>query len=145
METKHFQGPGFVMEVPTDWFISSSPQFQAVFLSPPTADGLRANLTVSMRPVEADVTVLAVAQATGEAQAAEYPQYEVLEEIDYTQQGGSGFLRRYRWRNDDGPLVQTQAFFLVAQMLFTLTGTARDTIADDAQPIFNAMIDSFRV
>lgn len=144
---KHFQGPGFVMHVPTDWFVSSTPQFQALFISPQDEAGSRGNLSVSMRPLEEDVTAHAVAETTRQSQADAYTDYEVLDEIDFTEQGGAGLMRRYRWydANQDAVIGQMQAFFVVGQMLFTLTATAREAQFAHYQPLFEDMVESFRI
>lgn len=51
MEFKQFKGPGFETMIPTDWFISSSPQFQAIFTAPKKAGHGVANLMIRMEQV----------------------------------------------------------------------------------------------
>lgn len=51
-----FIGPSFVLDIPTDWFALSSPQYQTMFLSPPTDDGQRANLTITIKPQDEAIT-----------------------------------------------------------------------------------------
>ncbi len=147
MEFKHFQGPNFVLSVPTNWFISSTVDFQAIFLSQPKEDSTRANLTVSVRQLEEGSTLEGVVIATRQEQAKSYAQYETLEEIDYTATGGTGFQHRYRWIDpeQDMMIVQEQAFFFVEPMLFTLTGTCILQHADEYVPVFKQMIDSLRL
>lgn len=150
MEYMSFRGPNFLMEVPTDWVVSSSPQFQAIFLAP-HEHGVRPNLVVSLRPVEPQVTVAATAESARANQERQYPEYEVLEEVDFTESGGSGFLRRYQWFNaaNSSAVVQTQALFLHQQILYTLTATRaidmESPTAEDIDTIFEYMIRSFRV
>jgi hypothetical protein len=145
MNFMNFEGPTFTMEVPTNWFVTSSPQFQALFLAPPGEDTIRTNFAVSMRPVEADVTVKAVAETARANQEKEYPDYDVLKEVDFTEQGGVGFQRHYRWFNQqqDAEIIQAQTFFVVKQILYTLTATR--SVDSDIDDIFDHMAASFRI
>lgn len=147
METKEFRGPGFVMEIPTHWLISSTTDFQAIFLSPRKEDGTQANLTVSIRQLDEGSTLEAVVEVLQNTQHERYPQFNVLEEVDYSESGGSGFKQIYSWFNEEqnATIIQTQALFYVERLLFTLIGTAFQPHADEYQDIFNTMIDSFRL
>lgn len=149
MNFMEFQGPGFTMMTPTDWMITSSLQFQALFLAPSDSGGFNANLAVSIRRITDDVTVLSVAESTKDTQSNEYDQYEVLEEVDYTRKGGLAFLRKYRWLQQDNQIgvVQTQAFLVAGTILFTLTGSRSEDSPDGEalDGIFLQMIESFRV
>ena len=124
METKHFQGPGFTMQIPTDWFITSSPQFQAMFVAPASEFGIRANLAVSMTPVKEDVTARMVAENARKNQEIEYAEYSVLGE-DEAVTPDKSFTRIYKWYNSSKNmhLLQKQIFLVVNQMLFTVTST----------------------
>ncbi len=146
-QTKHFQGPGFIMYLPTDWFISSSLQFQAIFLAPKAEDDSRANLTVAIRQLEEGADFKSFMEGMKQERQENYDQYEMLEENDYTQEGGTGFQHTYRWYNpnQDRMIVQVQAVYLVGPVLFTLTGTVAEQYAGDFVPTFIGMIDSFRV
>jgi len=141
-----FQGPGFMLRTPTDWYITSSPQLQAVFVGPQTDGGVRPNLTVAIRPVEADVTPLAVAAEARKTQENQYPEYEVQAETDFAEQGGAGFIRRYRWLNSDRnvPVVQVQAFHVYEGLLYTLTATSTEVDFPDVEQTFDTMLMSFR-
>jgi len=150
MAFMNFDGPNFTMEVPTNWIVTSSPQFQAIFLGP-NDPLVRSNLVISLRPVEANVTYQAVGASAREAQEREYPQYQILQEIDFGAQGGTGMLRHYRWVNaeNNATIIQVQAFFVVGQILFTLTGTRGAHLGVEAgqevDEIFNHMIQTFRI
>lgn len=136
------------MEVPTDWFVTATPQFQALFLAPPTPDAIRANLAVSMRPVKDDVTVASVAEAARANQEREYPQYEILTEVDFTDRGGVGFQRCYRWFNQsqNAEVLQVQTFFVVKQILYTLTATrSKSSVSPELDDLFDYMVTSFRI
>ena len=150
MQYMNFQGPSFILEVPVDWVVSSSPQFQAIFLGP-ADQPVRPNVLISIRPLEENVTVAQVAEQTRLNQERDYPQYEIIAEIDFTEQGGVGFLRRYRWLNTEGntPIVQTQAFFVYNNLLYSITATRAESIPENVanllDDIFDHMIESFRL
>jgi len=150
MQYMSFQGPNFTMEVPTNWLVSASPQFQAIFVKPGDYS-ISPNLVISLRPVEVGVTYKAVAESAREAQAQQYPEYEVTAEVDYGAAGGTGMMRHYKWLNADSDelVMQAQAFFVVGQLLFTLTAT-RGNEPDKAEAIeldntFKYMIETFRI
>jgi hypothetical protein len=144
-----FEGPTFTMEAPTNWVVSSSPQFQAIFLGP-TDQPIRPNLIISIHPVNADVTPESVAETARQTQTSEYNGYEVLAEVNFSEYDGQGVMRRYRWVNPNGdvPVVQVQAFFIHQAMLHTLTATRAETvpagIGQNVDEIFDRMMQSFR-
>ena len=145
MAFMQFQGPGFIMETPTDWLITSSAQFQVMFLGPQTGV-VRPNLMVTIRPVEEGATAPQVAAEALAIQQREYPDYTLLEENDYTASGGLAFVRKYTWRSPehDAYILQIQAFFIFSGAIFTLTATClRDSDAA-LESTFNHMIRSFR-
>jgi hypothetical protein len=148
MEFMQFQGPTFTIEVPPTWFVASNPQFQALFLTKAGIDPIRANYAISLRPVEKDVTAQAVAQTAKENQQEQYPGYQIMEEIDFSEQGGMGFFRRYQWLNEqqNAPVIQMQAMFVVNQILYTLTATrSQPSNIANLDEIFDHMTASFRV
>lgn len=147
METKQFEGPGFTCEIPTNWFITSSMQFQVMFIAPPGANGERANLAVAMSPVKADVDVHHVAEVARQTQEKEYAQYQVLEEQDFVGETGV-YARRYRWYDPRNgvQLLQRQLFWITGKMLFTVT-TTRTVVkgAEVFDSIFDQITASFKV
>lgn len=147
METKRFEGPGFTCDVPTDWFITSSLQFQVMFIAPPGENGARANLAVAMSPVMDGVRVHEVADAARETQEKEYAQYQVLEEQDFVDETGV-YARRYRWYDPRNGvhLLQRQLFWITGKMLFTVT-TTRTLVrgAEVFDSIFDKITASFKV
>lgn len=150
MAFMNFQGPTFTMQVPTDWFITSSPQFQAVFTPPKDGDtGVKANLIVSIRPVKKGVTAVAIAQAAKETQQKEYPEYEVVTETAVTDAPVSYFRRLYRWYNTERKvaIVQSQAYYVHENRLYTLTATQPVIGADgnEVDKILGQMMDSFKL
>jgi hypothetical protein len=150
MVMKNFKGPGFSMQVPTDWYITSTPEIQAMFISPPYEDGAQANLMVTLNPVEEGVTAQSVADEAKKNQAAQYPEYEVLDEglVDGTE--GKGFQRTYEWFNADKELRvhQHQVMLVVNNMLYVLTTTRpavaeRTEIVKQIDAILQQMLNSF--
>ncbi|MCU0496678.1 MAG: DUF1795 domain-containing protein [Anaerolineae bacterium] len=146
MTWMEFRGPTFNLQIPSDWFISSNAQLQAIFLGP-EINGLHPNLSISMRAVLPEVTPTSVASEALKSQQTSYAEFEVIQENDYTQTGGSAFVRDYRWRNVERQTTirQLQAFFVYNQMLYTLTATAADEIFPEFGELFFNMISSFRI
>ena len=142
-----FQGPGFELEVPTDWLVTSSPEYQAMFLGPKLDLDLRANLMITIRPVQDDVTAGAVAEQARVFQEHEYDDYEVVEEVDFSQNGGLAFLRRFEWFNKDHAkrVYQVQYFFVYSNILFTLTATRYSDSDHQIDALFDHMIKTFRM
>jgi len=140
-----FQGPGFTLKVPSDWMINASPTVQAAFLAPNHGQPLRANLVITLRPVQADVTATEVAVTAAESQANEYSEYQFDQEKPITAGTIEGVYRRYRWTNDNPkvPLIQSQTFFVYQRVLFTLTATCTLTEQPQMQPILDEMVESF--
>jgi len=150
VEYKHFEGPGFQMEVPTNWFISSSLQFQAIFLAPPPFEGIQPNLAIAVRRIQPDITVGDIAEEARLVQEREYPYFEVFSENDTTDQGGAAFQRLYQWynRETDQLVLQLQTFVVTSEVLFTLTATrsvVEDTSGLPIDDVFMHMIRSFRL
>lgn len=149
LQYMQFDGPSFQMQIPTTWQITSSPQFQAMFIGqkadPNTT--VRPNLMVTIRPVEDNVTPTAVAARALQVQSENYPEFELLGEVDYTQQGGVGVLRQFVWRDaeQDVSVTQMQAFFVFAGLLYTLTGTRQSDADGDKDDVFTTIINSFRL
>lgn len=150
MEYKHFEGPGFQMEVPTNWFISSSLQFQAIFLAPPPFEGVQPNLAIAVRRIQPDITVGDIAEEARLVQEREYPYFQVLSENDITEQGGAVYQRLYQWfnREIDQHILQLQTFVVIPEVLFTLTATrsvVNDTSLLPIDEVFKHMLASFRL
>jgi hypothetical protein len=54
MEYKQFLGPGFETMIPTDWLISSTPRFQAIFTAPQRTGKGTANLMIRIEKAYKD-------------------------------------------------------------------------------------------
>lgn len=150
MQFMNFEGPNFTLEVPTNWVISSSANFQAIFLGPGDQP-IRPNLVLAIRALEEGVTYQDVAASARETQEREYPEFNLLEEKDYGESGGSVLTRRYEWLNpaNNVRVVQTQAFITAGQLLFTMTATRAAELKPAQQrevdTIFDHIIQSFRL
>jgi hypothetical protein len=152
MVMKDFKGPGFSLQVPTDWYITSTPQIQAMFVSPPYEDGAQANLMVTINPVEEGVTVQSVAEEARKNQEAQYPEYEVLAEGEIKGTEGKGFQREFEWINADKELrvYQKQVLLVVHNMLYVLTTTRpaveeRTEIVKQIDATLQQMLNSFKL
>ena len=146
MDFMTFLGPTFTMEVPTNWFIASNAQYQAVFTDPSEKNGFQPNLMLSIRPVQANVAVDAIAESAKQTQSKEYPAYKVLEEQIEAKEPAR-VKRVYTWQHPESKqdFQQVQFFTIENQMLYTLTGTrllngGEESIVDK---VFNHMINSF--
>jgi hypothetical protein len=145
MATLLFQGPGFHMDVPSDWMITSSPQFQVMFVAPPGPSG-RANLAISIRPVKDGTTVQEVAAAALKMEQRDYAEFRVEAEGELPGTGGLGYQRSYRWLNERNKtrVYQKMVLFLVKGMLTTITATREDSEPAKAlDAAFEGMISSF--
>jgi hypothetical protein len=136
MIMKDFKGPGFSMKAPTDWYITSTPQIQAMFISPIHEDGIQANLIITMNPVEAGAQIGAVAEETRKHQTAQYKQYQILDEGPIEEIKDHGFRRIYTCFNENKNLVvrQIQIMLLVNDMLYVLT-TTRPVVDEETEII----------
>lgn len=145
METMNFQGPGFKMQIPTNWFITSSPQIQAMFVVPPQGI-LRANLMITLRPLEEGVTLADIVKSSIETQKKEYPEFELLEEAEYKKDEWTGSARVYKWYSSEHKtrLLQRQVVFVINQMLTTITTTRTDVDkAEEIDGAFEQILQSF--
>ena len=144
-----FQGPTFAMNVPTNWFITSSPKFQAIFIAPDEHQStqVKSSFIISMRRVKDDVTLPGVIETVKQKQQKDYPEYEILEEGSPTTERGEYFLRQYKWYDQEKDIYirQDQAFHIVAPILYTLTATRKASVETaEIEPVFMKMIQSFK-
>lgn len=144
MEYMEFIGAGFILQIPTDWLITASPEHQAIFWGPNNPQGLRPTMIVSVRIVDDSVTVDKLVTETLSAQQNQLPQYHVLNEID--NRGRGIFERTYQWVrvNDNALIIQTQRFYVLGNLLFTFTATR---LGQEVQyePVIKHMLNSFRL
>lgn len=146
MQEMHFQGPGFHMQVPTNWFITSNPQVQVMLVSP-SQNGIRANFMVTLRSLEPTVTLSSVVASALETQKKEYPEFALLEEGDYTKGQVVGHLHSYKWFNQRHStlIFQRQVIFVNNQILTSLTTTRTDGVdGSEVDAVFNRILGSFQ-
>lgn len=146
MDFMNFQGPGFTMEVPSNWLVTSTPQVQVVFIGP-NDQGAKPNLAITIRRVKEGTTLDQIVQSAKEKQQQNYPEYTVIQEGILNNTAGMGYHRVYRWYNQDVGLrvVQQQRFFLVNDALVTLTATREDKDVNEMfDAVFEHMFESFR-
>lgn len=152
MIIQEFKGPGFTMEIPTNWYITSTPKIQAMFISPPQEGGVQANLMVTMNPVQENVTAESVAKEAKKNQMAQYEQYQVLEERFIERTNNQGYLRVYEWFNPNQEIKvhQKQIMLVVSNMLYILT-TTRPVDKDNEEALkrldntLEMMLQSFKL
>lgn len=149
MDTMHFIGPTFALDVPTDWFVVSSPEYQTAFLAPRDAQGRRASFIVAIKPMSKPVT----AQQFAELIQQTYDHLDVSREVLDTGEVSLGGVRGYAITSllsrteDSARMWQRQVvavngdliYVLVAVRSADLTGPAADVI----ERSFAAMFDSF--
>lgn len=135
MAMMDFQGPSFTMKVPTNWFITSTPQIQTMFVAPPTEDGLYANLSITLQPLTPEATLKAVVEQTLAVQEKEYADYQLLNQELVAENGLEKARLTYTWLNENhGKHVhQRQEMFLVGEVLYTLTATRSVAESDEVQ------------
>ena len=145
MDVMTFQGPGFHLNVPTNWVVFSNPQFQAMFVAPPSPAG-RANLGIALRPVSEGTELAKIAETALAMQQKDYPKFKVVREGALEGSGGKGFERVYTWHNEQQKidLHQRQVMFLVKGVLTTLTATRENRKeAEELDKVLEAMVASF--
>jgi hypothetical protein len=127
--------------------IQSAPDIQAIFLAPETQQALRANVVITLRPVEPAVTVQDVAAYVRQMQPENYAQF--TPEIEQSILAGNveGIHTAFRWFDSDEKLwvSQSQWFFIHAEVLYTLTSTCDNQAKENIQPIVDEMVSSFRI
>ena len=116
-----YHGDNYMIQVPTNWVVTSSERFQAVFLLP----GFSANVVIAVRRVQPGVSAVEFAQATRSQQEDEYPNYTLLEEGDFPVSEGNGYYQLYSWVQPEDNLstLQRQAFLVVDDNQYLLTTT----------------------
>ncbi len=143
----NFQGPFFTLQVPSNWFVNSTPDIQAMFVEPSRGQNkLRANLIITIQPVEANVTVDAVIASARQTQQREYPQFELRDEGAVEGRGVEGRYQFYTWYNQEAgvQVLQSQTFYIVQELLVTLTTTCEAAEEENIAPVLNALLTSFK-
>jgi hypothetical protein len=139
-----FLGPGYSIQVPTEWRQVSNEQFQALFLAP-AADGFSPNLGVSLEPTLADTTIVDIAASAKRSQSEAYDKYQVISEQEMTVSDQPAYKRVYQWHDPDSDLDVTQVQLFVKQKdtLYMLTGTSLTQSYPAYGPVFEYMLSTF--
>ena len=132
-----FEHTDFAVQVPADWILVPSPQFEAVFVVPPFPEGSGANISVAIIPSEDQTSLPEIADALKATQEGSYPHYHVIAE-DLLELGHTmAFRRVYTWVNtvQDLPILQIQLVFVddSGHTGAVVTGT-RPQYRDDPEP-----------
>jgi hypothetical protein len=145
---KHFRGPYFETEIPTDWVISSDLTYQAIFYAPPDLDNrMGSNLSVIIRSPFSSEDFQEVINANNES--LQTLDGFTLHESDDMQLGDvPAYWHLFTWRNVEGlPILQQQLLIIADEKLFMFTSTRpyelEDTDVLDAA--FNHIFESVRI
>jgi hypothetical protein len=135
----------FAMDVPAGWTVRESGGTAAVIVTAPAAaDGIRANVTVTVTP--ADYGQPLETCVTGAKQGlAKLNQFKLVSEGSRTLADGSeAYAVTFQQTFDKTPLVQRQLYTQANGMLYTVTATAspQDFAAEEAH--FDICFNSFR-
>ncbi len=148
MKMMLFLGPTFTLEVPTNWFVMATSQYQAVFTDPQEVNGFQANVAIAVRSVEPQVTIEAVSESAKQTQVKEYPDYHVIEEI-ISEGIPQTIERSYVWTHSESgkKIKQTQYFYIDKNRLYTLTATrlANTANVEDIDVVVDHMIKTFAI
>jgi hypothetical protein len=147
MQTMPFFGPTFILEMPTNWYVGASAQFQATLRSPVPDGDIFPNLVLAIRRLNEDATLREVIASARQIQEKEYPAYTIISETPLTANSVSGIRRRFEWHppGRETGVRQQQVSFLIGQKLYVLTATRAANSENAAQldQVFDYMIGSF--
>lgn len=155
MTTMTFVGPSFVLEVPTDWFVFSSPQYQTMFLSPPTEDGQRANWTITIQPRENNVTPQQYAKLLHQAYTQSGQARDISEEgaISLSEHSAYRTVATLRQENEEDDeeqpeIVQQEVVVVVGDMIYVLQAVRPahldEALRDRLDSVFATMFDTLQ-
>jgi hypothetical protein len=146
MEFKHFSGPGFEMQVPTDWFISSSPHFQAMFTSPEGEGGVKANLVVSIEPITKNYGLKEARAALQESKSFVMKGSEVISEVETKLDGLPAFHGLYKVTPEGAakPIVLRQVVCTSKKMIISLIASRTVGVEPEFDQAIAVMIDKFK-
>jgi hypothetical protein len=148
---KAFKGAMFSLKAPTDWYITSNSDYQAIFIAPPYEKGPGSNLTVAVNMMPRPVTLEQAVAFNRELIVERFGNVKVDEMEQATIDGNNAFYQSYEFAqpNTDKPIFQQQLIAVSGEnntRVITLTATrpttpeGQDAAAlDDA---FNAMFRS---
>lgn len=147
MDTTVFVGPTFALRVPAEWIVGASSQFQAIFRSVTSDNGVHPNLVIAIRTLEEGASLKEILSVARETQEKEYPGYKKISESPIIIGAAGGARRTYEWQLPERGLSvrQQQASFLDGRNLYTLTATraADSKNAAEIDQLFDQILGSF--
>ncbi|PJF28173.1 MAG: hypothetical protein CUN52_13515 [Phototrophicales bacterium] len=142
-----FIGPNFTMQVPSEWMVISSTQFQVMFLSPPMQDGRSINLVLVLQT--SDTTPQDYINTMVKPQAQTRDNYQLLTDAPFTTQSGvTGYQYVFSATYEPNQVIlQRHIIFKQANTLYWFLASLPTNIAHDLQAkindILNTMLESF--
>ena len=142
-----FVGPHFTMQVPSEWMVISSMQFQVMFLSPPLSDGRSFNLILVLQ-TSPQIPQYHL-QEMHTAKSQEQPDFKLVAEGDFvTHSGTSGahlsFTARY---DNDQIILQRHVIFKVQNTLYwfmiSIPTDISTELREGVEEIIQTMLTSF--
>ncbi len=103
-------------------------------------------MAITISGVQLDVTADSVAETAKGQQMKDYPEFNIVEERTVDTTGIYGFYRLYTWHNpvSDTHVVQSQTFFVIEQLLYSLTSTTSVEDEPLIAPFFAEMFATFQ-
>jgi hypothetical protein len=147
MDTMEFRGPGFHMQVPTDWLIRATPQHQAIFIAPRQKDGSGANLVVDMLRVSKDFELQHVHALLEQSRKRLVPDAKVIAEDDKSAlDGRPAYHCLYRFKHPKAKkgTIQRVMALAVDGMLVSLTASRTAGEFPELDKALATMCDTFK-
>lgn len=145
-----FQGPGFVIQMPTNWLIVNGDDGTIAFIGP-TVGNARAGFTIAVEPIESDgresLTYTTAAADAKRRLAEERQNFTILNEQDISTDALPAYTHYFHSYNPtiDMVILQRQVFASGNNSVITLTSSVPNTShLDEFDRLFLKMIQSFR-
>ncbi|MCB9137908.1 MAG: hypothetical protein H6642_06135 [Caldilineaceae bacterium] len=143
-----FQGPGFVVQKPSEWLAVATEQYQAALLGPMVGSA-RVGFLVSVTDVDKDDDPLKeVFERIKGEQQEKLTNYHVAMERDLSRDNVQAYSRNFTWYNGsiDMVIVERQVFMQVGATRFVVTSTQPNSeVLAQFDKLFVEMFNSFRV
>jgi len=137
-----FLGPGFRLNVPSEWMVFASGDAQANFLMPPYDTNRALTLSVRISRVAESTTVEAVADSATSAQAENYQGFQHLS-TEVSPKEPTCIIQRVRWQPPEGEAVVQHNLFCVAEghLIYALTATRPESMPTDEAAAWGDEVD----
>jgi hypothetical protein len=147
MEMIPFEGAGFRILKPSDWYATATARFAALFLQSTEPDQISPNLAVTAKPVEAGVEADALVEAAIEQQQASYPKYKLLANETVEVGGKTAQLIAYTWFNPEANVHvwQQQLVVIADDIAYSVVTTHFDAAASPTGDLLQTMLYSFEL